>query len=76
MFKKFLSAILSAVTAVSLIPHTPVNAEETVPYPYTLFAGSDEEGAITINSNNICINGSLATNGTINASDIIMQNYS
>ncbi|EWM55086.1 hypothetical protein [Ruminococcus flavefaciens] len=65
MFKKFLSTILSAVTAASFIPQIPANAEETAPYPYTLFAGSDEEGAITINSNNICINGSIATNGTI-----------
>ncbi|WP_297960871.1 hypothetical protein [uncultured Ruminococcus sp.] len=68
MFKKILSALLSAVTVAGFIPQIPANAEETVPYPYTLFAGSDEEGAITINSNNICINGSLATNGTISSS--------
>ena len=34
-------------------------------YPYTLFAGSNEEGALTINSNTVCINGNIATNGTI-----------
>ena len=65
MFKKLLSAVLSAATAVSFIPQIPARAEEEVRYPYVMFAGSAEEGAITINSNNVCINGSIATNGTI-----------
>ena len=65
MFKKLLSAVLSAATAVSFIPQIPARAEEAIHYPYVMFAGSAEEGAITINSNNVCINGSIATNGTI-----------
>ncbi len=65
MFKKLLSAVLSAATAASFIPQIPAKAEEAVPYPNVMFAGSDEERAITINSNNVCINGSIATNGTI-----------
>ena len=65
MFKKLLSAVLSAATAASFIPQIPARAEEAVRYPYILFAGSAKEGAITINSNNVCINGSIATNGTI-----------
>lgn len=34
-------------------------------FPYTLFAVSDKDGAITINSDNFCINGDVSTNGTI-----------
>ena len=34
-------------------------------YPYTMFAASSDEGAITINADNFCVNGDIATNGTI-----------
>lgn len=34
-------------------------------YPYTLFAASSEEGAITVNAGNFCVNGNVAANGTI-----------
>ena len=37
-------------------------------YPYTLFAGSSEEGAITVNAGNFCVNGNVATNGTTRSS--------
>ena len=65
MIKKILSVIVSAVTIASFIPQVPAKADEIESYPYTLFAGSNEEGALTINSNNVCINGNIATNGTI-----------
>ena len=39
--------------------------KNTIDYPYTIFAESDENGAITINADNFCINGNIATNGTI-----------
>lgn len=65
MFKKILSIIISAVTVTSFIPNVSAKAEEIERYPYTLFAGSNEEGALTINSNTVCINGNIATNGTI-----------
>ena len=65
MIKKILSIIVSAVTVASFIPQVPAKADEIESYPYTLFAGSNEEGALTINSNNVCINGNIATNGTI-----------
>ena len=46
--KRFLSGTLSIATAISAIPMTFAYAEEqTEPYPYTLFAASQEEGAIT-----------------------------
>lgn len=42
-----------------------VTKENTTAYPYTLFAGSDEDGAITVKAGNFCVNGNIATNGTI-----------
>ena len=43
----------------------PVSADDAVsPYPYTFFAGSNEDGAITSTAGNFCINGNAATNGT------------
>lgn len=67
MFKKLLSIALSAVTMVELIPRVPAIAEEAERYPYVFFASSEEDNAITINSNNICINGNIAANGTISS---------
>lgn len=65
-FKRFLSGVLSMVMAVSAVPIVSVHAEEsTDPYPYTLFAASDSDGAITVNAGNFCVNGNVATNGTI-----------
>ena len=65
MFKKLLAIMLSVTSVASFMPQIPAKAEENERYPYTLFAGSNEEGALTINSNNVCINGNIATNGTI-----------
>ena len=67
MFKKILSTVLSLATVVGMIPHIPAKAEENSiqPYPYTIFASSNEEGAITVNSENFHVNGNVATNGTI-----------
>lgn len=64
--KRAISGVLSFVMAVSILPNFPVIAEETTElYPYTMYAASDAEGAITINSNNFSLNGNIATNGTI-----------
>lgn len=65
-FKRIFSGVLSIVTAISFLPPISVHAGEGAElYPYTIFAGSEVEGAITINADNICINGNIATNGTI-----------
>lgn len=65
-FKRLLSGVLSAVMAVSVVPIVSAHAEEsTEPYPYTMFAASNDEGAITVNAGNFCVNGNIATNGTI-----------
>ena len=65
-FKRILSGIMSVAMAATLLPSLPAVAEEAAEkYPYTMFAASDTEGAITINANNFCVNGNIATNGTI-----------
>ena len=65
-FKRILSGVMSAAMAATLLPSLPAVAEEAAEkYPYTMFAASDTEGAITINANNFCVNGNIATNGTI-----------
>ena len=75
-FKETLKRIVSfstslAVTATflpSLVTHAESPTETVEDFPYTFFASSTEEGAITINTNSACVNGSIATNGTIESS--------
>ncbi len=68
-FKRILSGVLSTIMAVSAVPIVSAHAEENAePYPYTMFAASSDEGAITVNAGNFCVNGNVATNGTIVAS--------
>lgn len=64
--KKMFSGILS-FTVCTLLLNLPVKAYDIEKYTYTMFAGSKGEGAITINASNICINGNIATNGTISS---------
>lgn len=66
--KRILSGVMSLVVTASILPCFPAYADEqTAPekYPYTMFAASNSDGAITINADNVCINGSIAANGTI-----------
>lgn len=64
--KKLTAAMLAIIMMLSPMIGTNVhvNAEEKSLFPYTLFASSDEGGAITFDAGNICINGGVATNGT------------
>lgn len=65
-FKRLLSGVLSAVMTVSAVPIVSAHADEsTEPYPYTMFAASSDDGAITVNAGNFCVSGNVATNGTI-----------
>lgn len=65
-FKRLLSSVLSVTTLASTMPLESVFAEDTrEDYPYTLFASSNAEGAITIETDNFSINGEIATNGTV-----------
>ncbi len=64
--KQLFSGVLSEVMTVSAVPIVSVHAEEnSEPYPYTLFASSSDDGAITVNADNFSVNGNVATNGTI-----------
>lgn len=74
-FNRLFSGVLSAVMTISAVPVVSVNAEEsTEPYPYTMFAASTDDGAITINADNFSVNGNVATNGTIVSSGNININ--
>lgn len=54
------------VIAGTMLPANAVVAKEQEDkYPYTMFAASDKEGAITVNAGNFCVNGNIAANGTI-----------
>ena len=67
--KRLLSGVIATVMVATTLPTIPAMAEDTVDkYPYTLFAASNEEGAITVNAGNFCVNGNVATNGTISSS--------
>lgn len=66
--RRIMSGVMSLAVAASIMTCYPAYADEqTEPekYPYTMFAASDSDGAITINADNVCINGSIAANGTI-----------
>lgn len=66
IFKRILSGMLSLTIAVSAVPVITTYADESSElYPYTMFAASSDEGAITVNASNFCVNGNIATNGTI-----------
>lgn len=74
-FKRILSGVLSAVMTVSAVPIVSAHAEENAePYPYTMFAASSDDGAITVNAGNFCVNGNVATNGTIVSSGNVNVN--
>lgn len=67
--KRLISGVIAAAMAAAMLPVIPAMAEDTLEkYPYTMFAGSNEDGAITVNAGNFCVNGNVATNGTISAS--------
>lgn len=66
IFNRLVSGILSVAVTLSAVPIISAHAEESPEmYPYTLFAASYNEGAITINADNTCVNGNIAANGTI-----------
>lgn len=64
--KRLLSSFIATTMLVTMLPAIPASAEDTVDrYTYTLFAASNNEGAITVNAGNFCVNGNVSTNGTI-----------
>lgn len=70
IFTRLLSGALSATLLISYVPNISASAEESnTPYPYTLFAVSDSESAISSTASNFCVNGNVATNGLIATGD-------
>lgn len=65
--KRLISGFVAVTTAITMLPAIPAMAEDIGRYPYTLFAGSSAEGAITTTASNFGVNGNVATNGTISA---------
>ena len=64
--KRLISSFIATTMLATMLPAIPASAKDNVDkYPYTLFAASNEEGAITFNAGNFCVNGNVATNGTI-----------
>lgn len=65
-FRRLISSVMSVIMAISAIPITSIQAEDSTQlYPYTMFASSNAAGAITVNAGNFCVNGNVCTNGTI-----------
>ena len=66
MLKKLVSMSAAVLTAVSAIPLSVflVSAEATA-FPYTIFAASDSEPAVSLQANYGCVNGKIAANGTV-----------
>ncbi|MCR5480374.1 MAG: hypothetical protein K6F27_11050 [Ruminococcus sp.] len=71
-FRKLMKRLISGVSAIALsvglLASIPASADDSnIGYKYTLFAYSSEDGAITSSAANFCVNGNIATNGTISA---------
>lgn len=63
---KIVAGIVVTVMLVTMFSQIRIFAENmSDKYPYTMFAASDVDGAITINADNFSVNGNIATNGTI-----------
>lgn len=64
--KRILAGIVAgSITAAVMLAVIPSKAETAEKYPYTLFAASHDDGAITFNSELVNINGNVFTNGTV-----------
>ena len=68
LFKRLISGVSALALSVGLLGSIPASADDSnAGYKYTLFAHSGEEGAISSSAANFCVNGNIATNGTISA---------
>ena len=73
-----LTAMMTSVTALSASTACCMmnaNAAENTAFPYTMFAASAEDAALTVNAQQFCLNGRIASNGTIVSSLNGDQNY-
>ena len=67
--RKASAAVTALVTAMisscAFSAMISVEAAGNTAFPYTMFAGSDSAGALTVNAKHLCMNGSVAANGSI-----------
>lgn len=63
--KRLGCTLLAIVIILQIIPIQYCMAGIEEKYPYVIYASAQSIGAININASNVCINGNLATNGTI-----------
>lgn len=71
---KIVAICMSVVFTMILLSPIKADANDNEEYPYTIFASSNDEWGICIEGNNICINGDLASKGTIKLPDVYNQN--
>ncbi len=64
LFSKVISVLFALLLCVNVIPMSAF-AHEPVYYPYMLYAHSSDDASICIESNGLCANGTIATNGAI-----------
>lgn len=75
-FRSIISVLMVFILMTGVIPgHLIAKAEAVPEYPYAIFALSDASDSISINSSNVNLNGSIATNGTVaSESNSVKQN--
>ena len=64
LFSKVISVLFALLLCVNVIPMSAF-AHEPVYYPYMLYAHSGDDDSICIESNGLCANGTIATNGAV-----------
>jgi|GEM_PF-4471160 len=62
---RIFALLLALVMLTVSLPISSIFAQNSNIFLYTMFASSSEDKAITFNSQNVCLNGNIATNGTI-----------
>ena len=66
LFKRLISGVSAIALSVGLLGNIPASADDSdIGYKYTLFAYGSEDDAISSSAANFCVNGNVATNGTI-----------
>lgn len=66
--RSIISILMVLLLVVGIMPNPIIaKADNTSEYPYTIFAISKASNSISINSSNVNLNGSIATNGTVAA---------
>lgn len=63
--RRLLAGVLAAATVAAAMPVPAFAQEAEERYPYTLFAGAETPGAVTVNAGFFTVNGPIASNGTV-----------